>query len=32
MSPAPSTVHQQITGNIYRKLGNFLDKQPCKVL
>ncbi|WP_293305321.1 Uma2 family endonuclease [Pedobacter sp. UBA5917] len=31
MSPAPSSVHQQITGNIYRRLGNFLEKQPCKV-
>ncbi|RDC56489.1 Uma2 family endonuclease [Pedobacter chinensis] len=31
MSPAPSSVHQEITGNIFVKLANFLKKQPCKV-
>ncbi|WP_293741436.1 Uma2 family endonuclease [uncultured Pedobacter sp.] len=31
MSPAPSSVHQEIVGNIFLKLGNFLKKQPCKV-
>ncbi|WP_025143722.1 Uma2 family endonuclease [Pedobacter jeongneungensis] len=31
MSPAPSSVHQVVVGNIFLKLGNFLDKQPCKV-
>ncbi|RBQ02854.1 Uma2 family endonuclease [Pedobacter miscanthi] len=31
MSPAPSSVHQVVVGNIFLKLGNFLNKQPCKV-
>jgi Uma2 family endonuclease len=31
MSPAPSSVHQEIVGNIFLKLGNFLKKQSCKV-
>ncbi|MGN7989946.1 Uma2 family endonuclease [Pedobacter sp. 22226] len=31
MSPAPSSVHQVVVGNIFLKLGNFLKKQPCKV-
>jgi len=31
MSPAPSSVHQGVIGNIFLKLGNFLEKQPCKV-
>lgn len=31
MSPAPSSVHQEIVGNIFLKLGNFLEKQSCKV-
>jgi Uma2 family endonuclease len=31
MSPAPSSFHQLITGKIYRRLGNFLEKQLCKV-
>ncbi|WP_431294582.1 Uma2 family endonuclease [Pedobacter sp. P26] len=31
MSPAPSSVHQEVIGNIFLKLGNFLKKQPCKV-
>ncbi|MBB6239339.1 Uma2 family endonuclease [Pedobacter sp. AK013] len=31
MSPAPSSFHQIITGKIYRRLGNFLEKHPCRV-
>ncbi|MFC1222883.1 Uma2 family endonuclease [Pedobacter sp. BG31] len=31
MSPEPSSVHQEIVGNIFLKLGNFLEKQSCKV-
>ncbi|MCX2495507.1 Uma2 family endonuclease [Pedobacter sp. PF22-3] len=31
MSPAPSSVHQEIIGNIFLKLGSFLKKKPCKV-
>ncbi|RLJ72881.1 Uma2 family endonuclease [Pedobacter alluvionis] len=31
MSPALSSFHQVITGKIYRRLGNFLEKQSCKV-
>jgi Uma2 family endonuclease len=31
MSPAPSSVHQEVIGNIFLKLGNFLKKQACKV-
>ena len=31
MSPAPSSIHQEIVGNIFRKIGNFLEKKPCKV-
>jgi Uma2 family endonuclease len=31
MSPAPSSVHQEVIGNIFLKLGNFLKKQPCKI-
>ena len=31
MSPAPSSTHQEVTGNVYRKLGNFLEGKNCKV-
>lgn len=31
MSPAPSRVHQEIVGHVFRKIGNFLEKKPCKV-
>jgi len=31
MSPAPSSFHQLISGKIYRRLGNFLEKHPCRV-
>ena len=30
MSPAPNFDHQVLTGEIHRKLGNFLEKQPCR--
>jgi Uma2 family endonuclease len=28
MSPSPNTFHQDIAGNIYRLIGNFLEKNP----
>jgi len=31
MSPAPNRLHQEITGKMYLKLGNFLYNNPCKV-
>jgi len=31
MSPAPSTIHQRISGRLYRQLANFLDGKPCEV-
>ena len=31
MSPAPNRAHQEITGTIYRKIGNFLESRQCKV-
>ena len=31
MSPAPSRLHQEISRNIFLKIGNFLQDQPCKV-
>ena len=31
MSPAPSRVHQEVAGNIFLKIGNFLEGKPCKV-
>ncbi len=31
MSPAPNSMHQEVVGNIYLKLGNFLYRNPCKV-
>ena len=31
MSPAPNTFHQEITGDIFNALKNFLSKNPCKV-
>lgn len=31
MSPAPTRFHQDISGKMFLKLGNFLDKKPCKV-
>ena len=31
MSPVPNRLHQELTGEIYLRLRNFLDKNPCKV-
>jgi Uma2 family endonuclease len=31
MSPAPNFNHQVLAGEIYREIGNFLKKQPCRV-
>jgi len=31
MSPAPSRVHQEISGNLHNQLYNFLKGKPCKV-
>ena len=31
MSPAPSTRHQVLTGELYRLISNFLYKQTCQV-
>ena len=31
MSPAPTRTHQQISGELYRQLANFLKGKPCKV-
>ena len=31
MSPAPKRIHQEISGAIARKIGNFLEGKPCKV-
>jgi Uma2 family endonuclease len=31
MSPAPNRIHQELIGELYLKLRNFLDKNSCKV-
>ena len=31
MSPAPSRIHQEISGNLYGQFFNFLRNKPCKV-
>lgn len=31
MSPAPSRVHQEISGNIFNPIANFLKSKSCKV-
>lgn len=31
MSPAPNRIHQEIAGNVYRRLGNFLEGKECRV-
>lgn len=31
MSPAPMRVHQKISGNLFRKIGNHLEGKPCQV-
>lgn len=31
MTPAPATLHQEISGNLFGLLWNFLHEKPCKV-
>ncbi len=31
MSPAPLRIHQNVAGNIYRKIADYLDGKPCQV-
>jgi len=31
MSPAPNRAHQKLAGHIYRRIGNFLEGNPCEV-
>jgi Uma2 family endonuclease len=31
MSPAPSSFHQDISGNLFFELRNFINKGPCKL-
>jgi len=31
MSPAPNRCHQEIFGELFRQIGNFLENNPCKV-
>ncbi len=31
MSPAPARIHQDISGNIFNSLKNYLKGKPCKV-
>jgi Uma2 family endonuclease len=31
MSPAPMTRHQELSGKLFLKIGNFLEGKPCKV-
>lgn len=31
MSPAPGIAHQEIVGNFYRKIGNWLEGKQCRV-
>jgi Uma2 family endonuclease len=31
MSPAPSSIHQEVSGNIFRLFGNYLFNKPCGV-
>jgi Uma2 family endonuclease len=31
MSPAPSRRHQELVGEIFRQIANFLEGRPCKV-
>lgn len=30
MSPAPSRVHQEVVGELFRQIGNALDGKPCR--
>lgn len=31
MSPAPSSLHQRISGELFRQIANFLSKKKCQV-
>ena len=31
MSPAPNRKHQQISGEFFKQIANYLHKKPCKV-
>jgi len=31
MSPAPLTIHQEISGRLYNRFANFLEEKPCRV-
>lgn len=31
MTPAPSRFHQEISGKLYRTIGNYLEKKSCKI-
>jgi Uma2 family endonuclease len=31
MSPAPNPRHQQISGKLFLRIGNFLEKKPCQL-
>jgi len=31
MSPAPSTLHQKVCGELFRQMATFLKDQPCQV-
>jgi len=31
MSPAPTSMHQRVGGELHRQIANFLRKKPCKV-
>jgi len=31
MSPAPSRIHQTVSGRIFRKIGDYLDGRSCQV-
>ncbi len=30
MSPPPSRIHQEVSGVLYRKIGNYLEGKSCK--
>ena len=31
MSPAPLTIHQEVSGRLYNRFANFLEGKPCRV-
>lgn len=31
MSPSPTQKHQEVSGQLFRRIGNFLEGKPCKV-